>query len=141
MNYTSDYIDDNDTPNFNNLNLNLEYNQEYLITFYDYDSLTDDDNLGTATFTASSTGQFANSGGGRNAIITLEETIAAQNEYTESNIVYESIDAYLDRWRYYGDGGLPVDGYDPNNEYQLHLMSDCNDEKTIILGQRYLGWY
>ena len=45
MNYTSNYIDDNDTPNFNNLNLNLEYNQEYSVTFYDYDSLTDDDNL------------------------------------------------------------------------------------------------
>ena len=134
LNYTSNYIDDNDTPNFNNLNLNLEYNQEYSVTFYDYDSLTDDDNLGTATFTASSAGQFTISGGGSNAIITLEETIAAQFEDTESIIVYESIDAYLDiDGDGYGDGGLPVDGCDPNNEYPIAFNGqDCNDEDATI---------
>ena len=41
-------------------------------------------------------GEFMINGGGNTAIINITETTAAQFEDTETIIVYDSIDAYLD---------------------------------------------
>ena len=134
INYTSSWVDDTETPFFNNINLSLEYDQVYTVSFYDYDSVTDDDFLGSANFTASTLGEFMINGGGNTAIINITETTAAQFEDTETIIVYDSIDAYLDIDEDgYGDINFPVNGCDPSLQYSAVFNGeDCNDSDASI---------
>lgn len=135
INYNSATIDESETPNYTGLSIPLVYGAEYDVSFYDEDGIvSDDDYLGTATFMASAPGEYMINGGGNTAIITIEETIAAQFEDAETIVVYESIDSYLDvDGDGFGDDAFPVDGCDPDLEYPVAFNSqDCNDQNANI---------
>tara|TARA_B100000427_G_scaffold326542_1_gene335429 strand:+ start:519 stop:2375 length:1857 start_codon:yes stop_codon:yes gene_type:complete len=129
IDFTSAAIDENETPTFSGLNIPLAYGSEYSISFYDEDLVSANDYLGNAIFLASAPGEYMINGGGNTAIITIVESISAQFEDSETIVVYDYIDAYLDVDEDgYGNSEFPVNGCDPELEYSVAFNGqDCND--------------
>ena len=134
IDFTSAAIDENETPTFSGLNIPLAYGSEYSVSFYDEDLISANDYLGNAIFIASAPGEYTINGGGNTAIITIAESISAQFEDTETIVVYDYIDAYLDVDEDgYGNSEYPVNGCDPELEYSVAFNGqDCNDEDATM---------
>ena len=133
--YTSSVVTDQQTANFNDLNIALTYGENYNVTFYDQDGpFTSDDNLGSASFFATGAGVYTIYGGGNVAVINITETISAEFFDTETITVFEGLDVWADLdGDGYGDINSPVNGCDPSNTTPYAFNSeDCNDLEALM---------
>jgi len=135
VSYTSSVVTDQQTANFNDLNIALTYGENYNVTFYDQDGpFTSDDNLGSASFFATGAGVYTIYGGGNVAVINITETISAEFFDTETITVFEGLDVWADLdGDGYGDINSPVNGCDPSNTIPYAFNSeDCNDLEALM---------
>jgi hypothetical protein len=132
--YVSSWVGNNENPNFTGLSIPLDFGTQYSVSFYDEDDITNDDYLGTATFTPSSGGEFMINGGGNTAIITITETISAVFEDSETIVVYESLDGFSDLDEDgFGDPNMPINGCDPDLVTSFSFNGeDCDDQNANV---------
>ena len=133
VNYVSTVILENQTPNFSNLSIPLEYGATYTFSFYDEDNL-DNDYLGSGQFTPTEPGDYILNASGTTATLTLVEVEGSAFEEAETIVVYETLTVYNDLdgdgW---GDIDSPLDGcnLDENDLFSFN-GGDCNDEDAAI---------
>ena len=133
--FTSSTVNDQATPDFTNLSVNLTYGGYYEISFYDEDGpFTSNDNLGSASFYATGPGAYTIYGGGNVAIITLEESLSAEFYDTENISVFGELEVWADAdGDGFGNGNLPINGCELDSSTQFaYNGEDCNDNEAII---------
>jgi PKD repeat protein len=134
IDYVSNWVGNTEAPNFTGLSIPLEYGTQYSFSFYDEDDISNNDYLGTATFTPSSGGEFMINGGGNTAIITIVETASAIFEDSETIVVYESLDGFADLdGDGFGDLNMPINGCDPDLATPFSFNGeDCDDQNANV---------
>jgi len=134
IDYVSNWVGNTEAPNFTGLTIPLEFGTQYSFSFYDEDDVSNNDYLGTATFTPSSGGEFMINGGGNTAILTISETVSAVFEDSETIIVYESLDGFADLdGDGFGDPNIPINGCDPDLVTPFSFNGeDCDDQNANI---------
>ena len=135
VSFTSSVVTDQQTADFNDLNIPLSYGENYNVTFYDQDGpFTSDDNLGAASFYATGSGVYTIYGGGNVAIINITETVSAEFYDEEIITVFENLDVWADMdGDGFGDINTPINGCAPSNTTPYAFNSeDCNDSEAAI---------
>lgn len=132
--YVSSVVDETETPNYTGLNIPLEYGTPITFSFYDEDSVSDTDYLGSGTFTPSEPGDYTVNLGGTTVVLTIVESVGAVFEDSETLVVYETLEVYADAdGDGFGDIDVVLDGctLGPDDSYSFN-GGDCNDGDATI---------